>query len=264
MDDGSGERRGAGVVFRVWLALELVGLYWVIPWFLDLSDRWVGRMLMPALGLVGLVLFFWLVFDRGFRNKSLWNWGAFTRELPRILATAAIAFLIMAGLAWWLDGQSWVPEEVEPFALLKRNWVLLVLISLLYPIFSVYPQEIVLRTWFFHRYKPLLGKAGLMLTVNALTFAWVHVIFQNWVAVLLCVPAGFLFGYTYMKTKSTLASGVEHAIVGNLMWTAGIGWFFFAGAVPDGGMNGVGEGVGAPAAVVAPAEGGARAEGDGG
>jgi hypothetical protein len=100
----------------------------------------------------------------------------------------------------------------------------------------------------------LIPNVPLLLTVNALTFAWVHVIFQNWMAVLLCVPAGLLFGYTYLKTKSTLASGVEHAIVGNLMWTAGLGWFFFAGAV--GVENGEGEGApeAGAEAIVAPGD----------
>jgi membrane protease YdiL (CAAX protease family) len=207
-----------------------------------------------------LCLFVWLVLDRRFDNRSLWNWGAFTRELPRIVVTAVVSFVVMVGLAWWFSTTAWAPEEVGPFALLKRDWVLLVAICLLYPLFSVYPQEIVLRTWFFHRYKRLIPDWRLLLTVNALTFAWVHVIFQNWVAVVLCVPAGFLFGWTYLKTKSTLASGFEHALVGNLMWTAGIGWFFFAGSVDAGGGGG-GE---TPEAVVAPAEGASGADGGAG
>lgn len=241
-----GDGPSPGVLFRGWLLLELVALYWVVPGVLDLTDTidapaWlagpnatVGRMLMPVLGFVGIALFFWLYASKKFPNRSLWNWPAFMKEFRRILITAGVAFFVMLGLAWWFTKTSWAPAQVEPLALLKRNWVLLVAICFLYPIFSVYPQEIILRTFFFHRYKPLFGKGGLMLTVNALTFAWVHVIFQNWVAVLLCVPAGFLFGYTYMKTKSTLASGVEHAIVGNLMWLSGIGWFFFGGAVGAG------------------------------
>jgi len=252
-------RSRGGVWFRAWLAVELVGLYWVVPGFLDLSDRWVGRMLIPGLGVVGLGLFLCLVFDKRFSNRSLWNWGAFKRELPRILLTAAISFAVMLGLAWWFTTRAWAPEQVGPFALLERNWVLLVVICCLYPLFSVYPQEIVLRTWFFHRYKRLMPDWRVLLTVNALTFAWVHVIFQNWVAVLLCVPAGFLFGWTYLKTKSTLASGFEHALVGNLMWTAGIGWFFFAGAVAvENGEGGPREGAAAAAVSV---EGGAGERG---
>lgn len=233
----------ASLLFRGYLAIELVALYWIVPGFIDLGDRidaprWlggpdtpVGRLLMPALGVVGLALFFSLLFSKRFPNRSLWNWAAFKRELPRILLTAAFAFLIMLGLAALLSTFDSIPEQIAPFRLLLDNPVLLLVICLLYPIFSVYPQEIILRTWFFHRYSRLLTNTPLLLTVNALTFAWVHVIFQNVWAVVLCIPAGFLFGYTYLKTKSTLASGVEHAIVGNLMWTAGLGWFFFAGAV---------------------------------
>jgi len=230
-------------LFRVYLAIELVALYWLVPGLIDLGDRldaprWlggpdtpVGRLLIPVLGIVGLALFLSLLLSKRFPNRSLWNWKAFTSELPRILLTASIAFAIMVGLAAILDTVDSIPDEIAPFRLLLERPFLLLAICFLYPIFSVYPQEIILRTWFFHRYAPLITNVPLLLTVNALTFAWVHVIFQNVWAVVLCIPAGFLFGYTYLKTKSTLASGVEHAIVGNLMWTSGLGWFFFAGSV---------------------------------
>lgn len=219
--------------FRVYLAHELAALYIAVPYFIDLSNRHVGRSLIPALGVVGLVLFIYLLRSKRFPNTSLWNWPAFTRELPRILITALIAFATMLALAWWISTQPWAPESVYPLRFVRENPVLFLFIAFAYPIFSVYPQEIILRTFFFHRYKPLLTNTAVLLTVNALVFAWVHVIFQNWIAVILCIPAGFLFGYTYLRTKSTLASGVEHAIVGNLMWASGLGFYFYAGAVPQ-------------------------------
>ena len=223
----------ASPLFRLYLALELAALYAVVPLFIDLSDRTIGRSLIPALGVVGILMFLTLLFSKKFPNRSLWNWPAFKAELPRILVTAAIAFGIMVGLAAWISAQPWGPDSVRPLGFVLERPKLFIAIALLYPIFSVYPQEIVLRTFFFHRYKPLLSNRVVLLTVNALVFAWVHVIFDNWIAVLLCIPAGFLFGYTYLNTKSTLASGVEHAIVGNLMWAAGLGFYFYAGAVPE-------------------------------
>lgn len=219
--------------FRAYLAIELIALYVIIPAFIDLTNRHVGRSLIPALGVVGLVLFILLLRSKVFPNRSLWNFPALKRAFPRILLTAGIAFGCMVGLAAWISVQPWAPESVEPLGFIQRNPLFFLVIAVLYPIFSVYPQEIILRTFFFHRYRPLLTNTAVLLTVNALVFAWVHVIFQNWVAVILCIPAGFLFGYTYLKTKSTLASGVEHAIVGNLMWASGLGYYFFAGAVPQ-------------------------------
>jgi hypothetical protein len=232
-----------GPITRARLILEMLALYWVVPWFFDLTEKWTGRLLMPALIVIGIVLFIILRLDRSFDRRSLWNFPAFKRELPRILVTAALAFAVMLGLAWWVAGQPWAPTRdgevmVQPFALIQRNPVLLLMICFLYPLFSVYPQEIILRTFFFHRYAPAIGSKLGVIVLNGLTFAWVHVIFvadktefTQWFPVLLSIPGGLLFAYTYARTKSTLASGIEHAIVGNLMWTAGLGWFFFAGAV---------------------------------
>lgn len=227
---------------------ELLALYWAIPWFLDFRERWQGRLLIPGMVLTGLVLFVLLWFDRRFDRRSLWNSPAFKKELPRIVATALIAFGIMVGFAAYVSEQAWAPTRngavaVEPLGFALRNPEMLLIICVLYPLFSVYPQEIILRTFFFHRYTPLFGKGWPTTIASALTFAWVHVLFVadrgdalQWIPVYLCVPAGLLFGYTYNKTKSTIASACEHAMVGDLMWIAGLGWYFFAGgAVATGG-----------------------------
>ncbi len=226
---------------RLWI--ELLALYGVVPYIIDFHNQTVGRMLIPGLMAAGLVLFLLLRRDPTFDRTSLWNFAAFKRELPRILITACLAFLVMLGVAWWVAGQTWAPTAngevmVRPLALLDRSPGLLLAIAFLYPLFSVYPQEIILRTWFFHRYAPIVGTGLGAVVASALVFAWVHVLFvgdrsqlMQWMPVFLCVPGGLLFGYTYWKTKSTMASGIEHAIVGNLMWLAGLGWFFFAGAV---------------------------------
>jgi uncharacterized protein len=244
----AGQPRVAGPLIRVWLAIELVGLYWVGPVFIDFTDRTQGRLLMPGLLAVAALLFAVLWFDRRFDRRSLWNLRGFRAEAGRICGTAVIAFGIMLALAWWVSEQAWAPMRdgevaIEPLALLQRAPIVVLAICVLYPLLSVYPQEIILRTFFFHRYGPLFGRTWITVIGSALTFAWVHMIFVadkgdplQWIPVYLCIPAGLLFGYTYAKTKSTIASGFEHALVGDFMWIAGLGWFFFAGgAVANGG-----------------------------
>ncbi len=222
---------------------ELLGLYWVIPLLIDFRERWQGRLLIPGLMLTGIVLFTILWFDRGFDRRSLLNIRAFKLELPRILITAAIACATMLATSWWLAQRDWSPTFGNTLFRYDIPTEFLLLILVFYPFLSVYPQEIILRTFFFHRYTPILGRGAGVVIGSALTFAWVHVIFiadkgdpLQWIPVYLCVPGGLLFGYTYWKTKSTIASGFEHAIVGDLMWLSGLGWFFFAGgAVASGG-----------------------------
>ena len=191
----------------------------------------------------GIVLFVWLWFDKTFDRKSLWNFKAYKKALPRILVTSALAFGVMLGFSYWLTTQEWAPTYGRVLLDFSEiGWFLLVIL-VLYPLFSVYPQEIILRTFFFHRYGPIFKNPWATMVASALTFAWVHVIFVadkgdplQWIPVYVCVPGGLLFGYTYMRTKSTIASGFEHAVVGDLMWLSGLGWYFFAGgAVANGG-----------------------------
>jgi hypothetical protein len=43
------------------------------------------------------------------------------------------------------------------------------------------------------------------------------------------IPAGVLFAWTYLRTRSALASGFEHAIYGIWTFATGLGWFVFTG-----------------------------------
>jgi membrane protease YdiL (CAAX protease family) len=54
-------------------------------------------------------------------------------------------------------------------------------------------------------------------------------VFLNPLAVLLTIPGGFLLSKTYGRTKSLLVTGIEHAIYGNLVFTVGLGFYFYKG-----------------------------------
>jgi hypothetical protein len=40
---------------------------------------------------------------------------------------------------------------------------------------------------------------------------------------------GYLFAYTYAKTRSLLLVSIEHALYGCLLYTIGLGRFFYTG-----------------------------------
>jgi len=101
---------------------------------------------------------------------------------------------------------------------------------LLYPLLSVYPQELIYRAFCFHRYQPLFGSGWVMVLVSALAFGFVHIIFGNWLAVGLCVIGGFLFALTYESSGSLLLACLDHAIFGNFIFTVGLGRFFYHGS----------------------------------
>ena len=223
----------ASPIKRVLLGVECAALYVAVPWFYDMREY--PRTLIPFLVVVGIVCFVWLLLDKSFDRQRLWNWPSFKKHLPRIFATWVLGTIVMIAFVMFIQGKPWLSdsarENVSLFGFLQRAPQVWIIVMVLYPLFSVYPQEIILRTFFFHRYKRLFTHPAAMIVANGLVFAWVHVIFENWIAVALCLPAGMLFAYTYWRSQSTITSGFEHALFGNAMWTVGLGWFFFAGSV---------------------------------
>lgn len=100
-----------------------------------------------------------------------------------------------------------------------------------YPVFSVYPQELVYRHLFRRRYRRLFpGRAG-WIVASAVAFAWLHIVFDNWLAVALTLIAGLFFAHTYLASRSLRLAIVEHTLYGALVFTVGIGEFFYHEAV---------------------------------
>ena len=103
-------------------------------------------------------------------------------------------------------------------------------IMLLYPLLSVIPQELIYRTFFFHRYGPLFGEARwLAIAVNGLLFGFAHVIFGSYVSIVLTAFLGCLVAWRYDETRSFWAVWLEHSLYGCLVFTIGLGHYFFTG-----------------------------------
>ena len=89
--------------------------------------------------------------------------------------------------------------------------------------FSVYPQELIYRAFFFQRYKNLFSNDKLFIFVNAVIFSLAHLFFKNTLVIVLTFLGGLLFAITFNKTKSTLLVSIEHAIYGCWLFTVGMG-----------------------------------------
>ncbi|WP_299058549.1 CPBP family intramembrane glutamic endopeptidase [uncultured Polaribacter sp.] len=98
-----------------------------------------------------------------------------------------------------------------------------ILIILFYSIFSVYPQALIYRTFFFQRYQNLFKNKLFFILINATLFSLAHLLFKNTFALFFTFIGGFLFAYTYYKTKSTLLVSIEHAIYGCWLFIIGMG-----------------------------------------
>lgn len=104
-------------------------------------------------------------------------------------------------------------------------------VMLLYPLASAAPQEFIFCTYFFARFAPLFPSPRAMLIASTVVFAYAHVLYVNPVAPLLGLAAGYIFASTYARTHSLALVSIEHAIYGNMLFTIGLGKYFYSGSI---------------------------------
>lgn len=249
---------------RFWLWAEMAFLFAFLPALaaavMDPEDRFDGLLrsvglgvladppvppgsfLMPLLLASGLLLGLWLVFDRSYPARQLWNWPAFRKDSKRIFGLFAINAVALLAAAYVLSIATEVMtirgfdgEPTDAFLRLPREApIILLFIAIGYPWLSAYPQEITHRAFFFHRYRRIVPDFRVLFVLNVLAFTWLHAPFWHWMAFAVTLPGGVLFAWTYLRTKSTLAAGMEHAIYGWWLFFTGMGWFVFTGSVGNG------------------------------
>jgi len=188
------------------------------------------HMLFPLLlGTTALIVLF-LLLDPTFEKRRLWDPGGAERELTRQALLLVVLGPALVGAAW--AGASFtdlLPSNAFLHLPRERTGLWLAIMCL-YPLFSAYPQEITHRAFFFHRYVPILPRPAVLIGVNTVAFAFMHIVFWNWVAIVLTFAGGLLFAWTYHRSRSTLAAALEHAVYGNIVFTVGLGGFVFTGS----------------------------------
>ena len=113
------------------------------------------------------------------------------------------------------------PESLfNPIVKDYRVWLLFCCV---YTFLSVYPQELIYRTFFFQRYQSLFKNENLFILVNAALFSLAHLFFKNTLVMVLTFVGGILFALTFTKTKSTLLVSIEHALYGCWLFSVGMG-----------------------------------------
>lgn len=210
-------------LFRLWLVVEMgllyIGAPLVMSWAIHTHRIPLVLVLQPVL----LLFIIYLLWDRTFLMRRELAQGFPWRQLGGILAT----FVVIGGIVT-LATIHFFPERFLGFPKYRpRLWLLIVT---LYPLLSVIAQELVYRTFFFHRYGRLFGHATwAAVLVNGLLFGFGHVMFGNWIAVGGTMVIGCLLAYRYVRTGSLWAVWLEHSLYGDLVFTVGLGQFFFTG-----------------------------------
>lgn len=148
--------------------------------------------------------------------------GRSWRNMLLVFAVSAVAWTVITYL--------WRPDLLFSFPLQRPDiWIF---VMALYPIVSALPQEILYRTYFFHRYGALFAhQKWVMIVVSGLVFMWGHLLFMNAFALSVTLLGGMVFAWRYYHTRSLLLVAVEHGLYGNLFFTLGLGQFLFSGMV---------------------------------
>ncbi|MEM7506832.1 MAG: CPBP family intramembrane glutamic endopeptidase [Pseudomonadota bacterium] len=168
-----------------------------------------------ALGLLLLTPGFSItVLWRGFSRRGLWTLLGFTA------ITATVTFATVLAL---------VPERLLELPLNRTH--LWLMIMLLYPPVSAWPQELIFRSLFFERYGALFPNAGIAIAVNGAAFALGHLFFLNPVTIAMTGLAGAVIGWAYLQDRSLWLAWGMHALAGMIVFTSGLGVFFYHGAI---------------------------------
>ena len=108
----------------------------------------------------------------------------------------------------------------------KTNFKLWLIVIFIYPFLSVIPQELVYRVFFFQRYFPNINRFYFPMFLNLAVFAYGHLVFGNMHAIIITAIVSPIFTYAYLK-KSFLTCVILHTLGGQIIFTLGLGKYFF-------------------------------------
>jgi membrane protease YdiL (CAAX protease family) len=203
-----------------YLIYEFIALFCAFP--LTIAYLRPHGWIYITLWVVALFCVLWMRRNH-YNFKADWNRPVISRTVLK-----AIFFqLLPASIALAIFTYVMIPDRM--FSLPLHRPQLWVMVMILYPLLSVIPQEIIYRSFFFRRYAPLFTTPKAMIIASALAFGWVHIVLLNWVAVVFSAIGGFIFASTYSKTRSLGAVCLEHALYGCMLFTLGLGYYFYHG-----------------------------------
>lgn len=210
-----------------WLLwLECLGLFILVPTLLALAFSFERSILYTGLWLTVLYCTGMLALSHKVSWRRLWHGNGWTRAQKR---QAGLRFVIATALGIGLL-LTFAPDQLFNFP--RQRPELWFRVMLIYPLLSVIPQELIYRTFFYERYGRLIPEAWPMTIWNAFCFGYMHIVLQNAAAPLISVIGGLIFAYGYHQHRSLKWASIEHAAYGCMIFTIGLGWYFFRGFTP--------------------------------
>ena len=192
---------------------EFFIIFFLLPVSFALSyPIWI-KFVIGIIGFLYVIVVLLRVEKNKFKVNPNLKWNSFWRStLIKLLGIAMLTTLFM-----------WITDKHNLFIVIREKPLLWLIILFVYSFFSVYPQELLYRTFYFQRYQELFKSEALFIFVNAIVFSLAHLFFKNTLVLVMTFLGGLLFAITFRKTKSTLLVSIEHAIYGCWLFTVGMG-----------------------------------------
>ncbi len=204
--------------FAYWQKIaEIAVLFFLLPLLIVLDV--IVLPLWLILIIMGFSAILFLNYDNSFDKKNHINLVAAKKYFIRMLLFFFLAALVMVAIIYLLD-----PSKLFIFP--REEPQLLVIMSVVYPLFSVIPQELAYRTFFFHRYGELFSSKWGLIFASALFFSFGHIHYKSPLVMLLTFVAGFIFAYRYHQSKSLTLTVIEHTLYGMWLFASGLGVYF--------------------------------------
>lgn len=208
---------------KKYILMEFIIIAMIIPTII-LSYR-LANYVIPILWIISIYAL--IVFNQYHKKEKILeilNFGAFTKyNVEKILVRWFFLTIVIYLITFYF-------YEDKLFSIQKQNPYFLLVILLVYPIFSALPQEFIFTTYFFSRYESIVP-SKYQVIMSAIIFTYAHVLFINFIAPFLSIFGGIIFANTYKKTKSLSLVTFEHALYGNSLFFMGLGYYFWGGSV---------------------------------
>ena len=204
--------------YKIWLCIEFLTLFILTPFVL--FEIGLSRM-----GVFGVLWFFCI--GAGYylyRTKKL----KLKITIPKNVWRGFWVRLALVGFSLFVGAYFLLPDRFLSLPLERPE--LMARIALFYPILSALPQEILYRSFIFHRYPMLRNNHVLFIGFSALAFALAHWAFQNYIALGIGLIGGLLFACSYWRHRSLTLVTLEHSLYGLIIFASGWGWYFYLGA----------------------------------
>jgi membrane protease YdiL (CAAX protease family) len=193
--------------------IEFFILFILLPISFTINYAFQIKLVLSFTGFLYVLYILLKVNKNTFKIDENINWSSFWKL---IIIRFLLIIVITTSFVWLTDKEALFNVIINK----PKLWIIILFV---YSLLSVYPQELVYRTFYFQRYEMLFKNKMLFILVNAIVFSLGHIFFGNTLVILLTFVGGLLFAVTFYKTKSTLLVSIEHAIYGSWLFTVGMG-----------------------------------------